>query len=263
MIVTDIPLDKLVAHPRNVRGDVGDLTELASRGAMRYLSTFSGVGGMDLGLDRAGMTCVGQVEIDAKARGILARHWPDVPRHDDIRTAKEWASDVGLVGRVDLVCGGAPCQDLSVAGTRAGFAGERSVLVLDMVALAAHVGARWIVYENVPGLLSSNSGRDLAALLHSLADSGFHYVEWRTVDAQHFGVPQRRRRVFLVAGTAAPRRGPVLLEREGREWRPSAGQQARAFTAAGTAGGTGGRSPVNALDASGGGRTTTPPRPGT
>ena len=117
---------------------------------MRYLSTFSGIGGMDLGLDRAGHECVGQVEIDKKARAVLERHWPDVPKHDDIRTAKEWASDIGLVGRVDLVCGGAPCQDLSVAGARAGFTGERSVLVLDMVALAAHLGAGWILYENVP-----------------------------------------------------------------------------------------------------------------
>lgn len=220
---------------------------------MRYLSTFSGIGGMDLGLDRAGHTCVGQVEIDAKARGILARHWPEVPKHDDIRTAKEWADERGLVGRVDLVCGGAPCQDLSVAGRREGFDGDRSVLVLDMVALAAHVQAGWLLYENVPGLLSSNQGRDLGVLLTVLADYGFHHVEWRTVDAQHFGVPQRRRRVFLVAGARAPRRGPILLEREGREWRPSTGVQAGPDAAAGTGPGPGGRSPVNALDASGGG----------
>jgi DNA (cytosine-5)-methyltransferase 1 len=220
---------------------------------MRYLSTFSGIGGMDLGLDRAGHECVGQVEIDKKARAVLERHWPDVPKHDDIRTAKEWASDIGLVGRVDLVCGGAPCQDLSVAGARAGFTGERSVLVLDMVALAAHLGAGWILYENVPGLQSSHGGRDMAVLLHQLADSGYHYVEWRTVDAQHFGVPQRRRRIFLIAGTSAPRRSPVLLEREGREWRPSTGQQAGPHAATGTGAGAAGRSPVNALDASGGG----------
>lgn len=190
---------------------------------MRYLSTFSGVGGFDLGFDRAGMTCVGQVEIDRKASAILARHWPDVPRHDDITTAKEWASERGLVGNVDVVCGGAPCQDLSVAGRREGFAGERSVLVLDMVALAAHVEADWIVYENVPGLLSSNQGRDLGVLLLVLAEHGFHYVEWRTLDSQFFGVPQRRRRVFLVAGTRAPRRAPVLLEREGGDGHPAAG----------------------------------------
>lgn len=181
---------------------------------MRYLSTFSGIGGMDLGFDRAGMTCVGQVEIDKKARAILDRHWPNVPKHDDIATAKEWASDIGIVGSVDLVCGGAPCQDLSVAGKREGFAGERSVLVLDMVALAAHVKADWIVYENVPGLLSSNQGRDLGVLILALADAGFPYVEWRVLDSRYFGVPQRRRRVFLVASTTDPRRSPVLLEPE-------------------------------------------------
>ena len=182
---------------------------------LTYLSTFSGIGGLDLGLDRAGMTCVGQVEIDKHARSVLDRHWPDVPKHDDITTAKEWASDIGLVGSVDIVCGGAPCQDLSVAGKREGFAGERSVLVLNMVALAAHVKADWIIYENVPGLLSSNQGRDLGVLILALADAGFPYVEWRTLDSRYFGVAQRRRRVFLVAGTADPRRAPVLLEREG------------------------------------------------
>jgi DNA (cytosine-5)-methyltransferase 1 len=198
---------------------------------------------MDLGFDRAGMTCVGQVEIDTKARAILERHWPDVPKHDDITTAKEWASDIGLVGRVDVVCGGAPCQDLSVAGKRAGFAGERSVLVLDMVTLAAHVGSRWIVYENVPGLLSSNGGRDLAALLYHLADSGFHYIEWRTLDSQHFGVAQRRRRVFLVAGTAHPRRTPILLEREGSVGDSQEGKSSRSDITSALTGGLGSGGP--------------------
>lgn len=218
---------------------------------MRYLSTFSGVGGFDLGFDRAGMTCVGQVEIDRKARAILDRHWPDVPKHDDITTAKEWASGIGLVGNVDLVCGGAPCQDLSVAGRREGFAGQRSVLVLDMVALAAHVEARWIVYENVPGLLSSNQGRDLGVLLTVLADSGFHYVEWRTLDSQHFGVAQRRRRVFLVAGTSAPRRAPLLLESEGGAGDSAPGVTAGQDAAGTAAGGFAGRGVVAALTRNG------------
>jgi DNA (cytosine-5)-methyltransferase 1 len=208
---------------------------------MRYLSTFSGIGGLDLGLDRAGHTCVGQVEIDKKARAILARHWPDVPRHDDITTAKEWASDIGLVGAVDLVCGGAPCQDLSVAGRRAGMAGDRSVLVLDMVTLAAHVQADWLLYENVPGLLSSNQGRDFGFLLTFLADAGYPYVEWRTLDSQHFGVAQRRRRVFLVAGAADPRRSPVLLEPEGGEWAATEVDTARQEVAGTLGGGAGSR----------------------
>jgi DNA (cytosine-5)-methyltransferase 1 len=195
---------------------------------MRYLSTFSGIGGLDLGLDRAGHTCAGQVEIDKKAMSVLQRHWPDVPKHDDIRTAKEWASDIGLVGNVDLVCGGAPCQDISVAGKQAGYGeGSRSVLVLDMVTLAAHVKARWLLYENVPGLLTSNQGRDLGYLLTFLADAGFPYIEWRTVDSQFFGVAQRRRRVFLVAGAADPRGGPVLLESEGSCGDSAPGRAAR------------------------------------
>lgn len=86
---------------------------------MRFVSLFAGVGGFDLGLEASGHTCVGQVEIDKNARKILERHWPNVPKHDDVTTAKEWANEIGLRGNVDLVVGGFPCQDLSVAGKRA------------------------------------------------------------------------------------------------------------------------------------------------
>lgn len=180
---------------------------------LNYLSCFSGIGGIDLGFDRAGLTCVGQIEIDKHARAVLDRHWPEVPKHDDVTTAAAWADRIGLRGRVDIVAGGAPCQGLSEAGKRKGLDDDRSRLVLDMVALAAHVEARWIVYENVRGLLNSNQGRDLGYLIAFLAEHGFPYVEWRLVDSQFFGVAQRRRRVFLVAGVADPRGGPVLHQR--------------------------------------------------
>lgn len=176
---------------------------------LTYLSTFTGVGGFDRGFDMSGhFKCVGMVEIDPAARSVLDRHWPEVPKHDDIRTAQRWATDLGLVGRVDVLIGGAPCQDLSVAGKRAGFDGDRSVLFFDMVDLARHVGATYLVYENVPGLLTSAGGRDFAAALAALAEGGFSHVEWRELDSQQFGVPQRRRRIFLVATTA---------DRSGRE----------------------------------------------
>lgn len=170
---------------------------------LTYLSTFTGVGGFDLGFDRAGMTCLGMCEIDDKARAVLDHHWKDTPKHDDITTAitSGWADQ--FVGRTDVLIGGAPCQDLSVAGKRRGFDGERSVLFFDMVELAAYVGAQYIVYENVPGLLRSNDGRDFGAVLHALADAGFSNIEWRELDSQQFGVPQRRRRIFLVAHTPA------------------------------------------------------------
>lgn len=190
---------------------------------MRYLSCFSGVGGMDLGFDLAGWECAGQIEIDKHARAVLEQHWPEVPKHDDITTAVDWAVGLGLRGRVDVVCGGAPCQDLSVAGKREGFDGKRSRLVLDMVALAEAVEAAVIVYENVPGLLTSNQGRDLGVLILALAEAGYGHVEWRVLDSQHFGVPQRRRRVFLVAGRDSGVFGgrEVLVEPEGMQWHPA------------------------------------------
>jgi DNA (cytosine-5)-methyltransferase 1 len=185
---------------------------------MRFVSLFAGVGGFDLGLELAGHECVGQVEIDKHCQTVLANHWPDVPRHDDVRTANEWADRIGLVGRTDLVCGGFPCQDVSVAGRRAGLAGERTGLFWDALSFASHVEARWVLLENVPGLLTSNQGRDFGTVLAALADAGYVYNEWRVLDSQFFGVPQRRRRVFLIAGVTAPDRRPLLVESEGSVW---------------------------------------------
>ena len=189
---------------------------------MRFVSLFAGVGGFDLGLERAGHECIAQVEIDKHCRTVLDKHWPDVPKHDDVRTAIEFADTIGLVGRTDLVCGGFPCQDVSVAGKRAGLAGERSGLFWDALAFATHVQAKWILLENVPGLLTSNQGRDFGTVALALGDAGFDYFEWRVLDSQFFGVPQRRRRVFIIAGTAIPDGRPLLVEREGREWNPHA-----------------------------------------
>ena len=168
---------------------------------MRFLSTFTGVGGFDLGFERAGMQCIGMCENDDKATAVLNHHWKDTTKHGDIRTAisTRWADM--FMGNTDVLIGGAPCQDLSVAGKRVGFDGDRSVLFFDMVQLAKHVKAKYLVYENVPGLLTSNQGRDFAAAIDSLGEAGFSRIEWRTLDSQNFGVPQRRKRIFLVART--------------------------------------------------------------
>lgn len=176
---------------------------------MRYLSLFSGVGGFDLGLDRAGMTCAGQVEYDAAARSVLERHWPDVPRLNDVR---EINGDE--FGTIDLICGGFPCQDVSVAGRRAGLAGERSGLWYDFRRIVDRVRPGWVTIENVPGLLSSNGGRDFATVVRGLVECGYG-VAWRILDAQYFGVPQRRRRVFIVGHLGSGRAAEVLFEREG------------------------------------------------
>ena len=188
---------------------------------MKFVSLFAGVGGFDLGLERAGHECIAQVEIDKHCRTVLDRHWPDIPKHNDVRTAIEFADTIGLVGRTDLVCGGFPCQDVSVAGKRAGLAGERTGLFWDALAFTTHVQARWLLLENVPGLLTSNQGRDFGTILLALDDAGFCHLEWRVLDSQFFGVPQRRRRVFLIASASIPGRRPLLVEREGSVWDPA------------------------------------------
>lgn len=154
-------------------------------------STFTGVGGADLGLERAGMTIAWQCELDAWKRSVLASHWPDTPIYEDITKLHDPPP-------VDLLIGGFPCQDLSVAGKRKGFTGERSVLAFDFLRIAESLRPRWLLMENVPGLLSSNNGRDLARLLDEVGAIGYGWA-YRILDARYFGVPQRRRRVFICA----------------------------------------------------------------
>lgn len=179
-----------------------------------FVSLFAGVGGFDLGFEKAGHTCVGQVEIDKNAQKILKKHWPDIPLHDDVKTAIEWAKESNLIGKVDIVCGGFPCQDVSVAGKRAGIAGARSGLFWDAIRFAQEVKAHIIVLENVPGLLSSNEGRDFGVVISEMANAGYSHIEWRVLDSQFFGVPQRRRRVFIVGSVGDRSKSPILIESE-------------------------------------------------
>lgn len=194
---------------------------------MKFVSLFAGVGGFDLGLTRSGHTCVGQVEIDKHARGMLDKQFPAIPKHDDVTTARDWADEIGLTGNIDLVAGGFPCQDLSVAGKRAGLDGKRSGLFFDALAFATHTKAKTILLENVPGLLSSNQGRDFGVLLTHLANAGFGNIEWRVLDSQFFGVPQRRRRVFIVASLGTEPFRQILSQREGSLGDSSSSEQAR------------------------------------
>ena len=159
---------------------------------MRVGSTFTGVGGADMGFEWAGMTIAWQCELDKWKRSVLAAHWPGVPIYDDITTLENPEP-------VDLMVGGFPCQDLSIAGKRKGFSGERSVLAFEFLRLAETLKPRWLVLENVPGLLSSNKGLDFERLLREVVASGYGGIAWRCLDARYFGVPQRRRRIFLVA----------------------------------------------------------------
>jgi DNA (cytosine-5)-methyltransferase 1 len=193
---------------------------------LTFGSLFSGIGGFDLGFERAGMECLFQVEIDEKCQGVLSRHWPNVEKH---RNVKEVSKD--NLRSVDVICGGFPCQDLSVAGKRAGLAGSRSGLWYEFHRILAELRPQWVVIENVPGLLSSNGGRDFAAVLSGLADIGY-LSAWRVLDAQYFGVAQRRRRVFVVASLGDGRAAEVLFEREGGAGDTPPGREAgQGFTA--------------------------------
>ena len=175
---------------------------------MKFLSLFSGIGGFDLAFTRAGMQSVGAVEIDKACQSVLHNHFPDVTIFDDVKKAGKATHDKGSI---DVICGGFPCQDLSVAGKRAGLAGERSGLWFEFARVIDELDPGWVVIENVPGLLSSNKGKDFAIILQWLAERGYG-VCWRILDAQYFGVPQRRRRVFIVASLGSGRAAEVLFE---------------------------------------------------
>lgn len=155
-------------------------------------SLFSGVGGLDLGLERAGMRVAWQVEIDDYATRVLARHWPNVPRFRDVRECGRHN-----LAPVDLVAGGFPCQPHSLAGKRSASGDDRD-LWGEFARILRELKPRWVVAENVPGLLSSEAGRFFGRVLRDLAASGYD-AEWDCLPAAAFGAPHLRDRVFLVA----------------------------------------------------------------
>jgi DNA (cytosine-5)-methyltransferase 1 len=165
---------------------------------VNVLSLFSGIGGLDLGLERAGMTVVGQVEIDPWCRKVLAKHWPEVPRHDDVRTAAEWW---GGRPAPDLVAGGFPCQPVSSAGRRLAQSDGRWLWPL-MADVLAQLRPRWVVIENVPGLRT----RGLADVLGDLGRLGYSAAAG-TISACEMGAPHPRERLLILAHTEGERCG--------------------------------------------------------
>lgn len=159
---------------------------------MRFGSLFAGIGGIDLGLERAGMTCAWQVEWDDYCQAVLKRHWPDVKRYGDITKIKTEELEP-----VELICGGFPCQPVSTAGRRRGDADDRW-LWPEYLRIVRAVRPRWVLAENVPGLLSIDSGRLFGGILRDLAESGYD-AEWRVVSARDLGARHLRRRVFILA----------------------------------------------------------------
>jgi DNA (cytosine-5)-methyltransferase 1 len=160
---------------------------------MNYLSVCSGIEAASVAWHGLGWNPVGFSEIEPFPSAVLQNRFPGVKNFGDMTKFKEWKN----VGTVDLLVGGTPCQSFSVAGLRKGLTDPRGNLMLTFGAIAHHFKARWVVWENVPGVLSSNKGRDFGAFLGMLAQLGYGFA-YRVLDAQFFGVPQRRRRVFVV-----------------------------------------------------------------
>ncbi|TFU39243.1 MULTISPECIES: DNA cytosine methyltransferase [unclassified Neisseria] len=154
-------------------------------------SLFAGIGGFDLGFEQAGFTTDWQVEIADVPRAVLADRFPHAKQFTDVRTC------LPELWRTDVIIGGFPCQDVSTAGKRRGLAGARTGLFFDAMRIVSALKPRRLVLENVTGLLNSNNGQDFQTVVQSLAQCG--YVGYRRVlDARYFGVPTKRRRVFLV-----------------------------------------------------------------
>ena len=187
------------------------------------VSLFAGIGGFDLAMQRQGVKVVASVEIDKNCNKVLAQHFPNTKQFNDITEVK--GSDLigaGFTPDRGIITGGFPCQDLSVAGKRAGLAGARSGLFWEAARIVEETQSNWFIIENVPGLLTSNSGADFGVVIGTMADLGYG-VAWRVLDAQYFGVPQRRRRVFIVGkrdpnSTSA---GEVLFKSQGSRGRTS------------------------------------------
>jgi len=217
---------------------------------LTYAELFAGAGGLSMGLEAAGFHAVAHAEIEPHARAVLRRHWPDTRLDGDVTKidGRDYAG-------VTLLSGGSPCQDLSVAGKRAGLGGARSGLFYEQVRLWSESGAPYLLWENVGGALSSNNGRDFAAVLSALVGATIPVpadgwrgggvaagreavAAFRVLDLQHFGPPQRRVRVFVLAARAGgvdP--AEVLALAEGVCGHPSPRSQARE----GAAGGVGAR----------------------
>ena len=228
---------------------------------LTYVELFAGAGGMSLGLEMAGWECVAHAEIEPHARAVLRHHWPNTPLYGDVSQ---------LDGRqfkgVTMLTGGSPCQDLSIAGKRAGMAdGTRSSLFFEQIRIWEEMEAPLILWENVYGAFSSQDGRDFAAVLSAIvgravavprdgwrrggvASGPAGIAAWRVLDAQYFGVPQRRRRVFVL-GTRDPRFDPaqVLSLLDGLSGHLASSGEAREGIAADSGTGATGQSEPNCL----------------
>ena len=201
---------------------------------MKYLSVCAGIEAASVAWHHMGWEPVAFSEIEKFPSAVLAHHYPNVPNWGDMTKFKDWPD-----ANLDVLVGGTPCQSFSVAGLRKGLDDPRGNLMLTFGAIAKRYRPQWLVWENVPGVLSSNGGRDFGAFLGMLAELGYGF-SYRVLDAQYFGVAQRRRRVFVVGYLGDwHRAAAVLFERHSLSGHPAPSRQARKGTAASTASSTG------------------------
>jgi DNA (cytosine-5)-methyltransferase 1 len=179
---------------------------------VNVLDLFSGIGGFSLGLERAGMRTVAFCEIEPFCQRVLKKHWPEVPVFGDVR-----ALTADQVGQVEVICGGFPCQDISLAGSGAGIEGRRSGLWTEYARLIGELQPRYVVVENVAILL----GRGMGRVLGDLASLGFH-AEWHCIPASYVGAPHSRDRLWIIAdrdeGAVRPRWQPRLQDSDKADW---------------------------------------------
>ena len=189
---------------------------------MRFGSVCSGIEAASCAWEPLGWKAAFFSEIEPFPSAVLAHHYPDTPNHGDMTKFKEWPDYA-----IDVLVGGTPCQSFSVAGLRKGLADPRGNLMLTYLAIADKYRPRWLVWENVPGVLSSNGGKDFGTFLGGLGELGYGFA-YRVLDAQYFGVAQRRRRVFVVGCLGDWRAAAaVLFERDSLCGNPAPSRQAR------------------------------------
>ena len=178
---------------------------------MNYISVCSGIEAATVAWNKLGWNPLGFSEVDKFPSAVLQHHYPNVPNLGDMTNYKEW----NINESVDLIIGGTPCQSFSISGLRKGLEDPRGNLTLTYIGLLDHFKPKYFIWENVPGVLSSNKGEDFSSFIRAIQEIGYGFA-YRTLDAQYFGVPQRRKRVFVVGCSAGDWRSAaeILFESE-------------------------------------------------
>jgi DNA (cytosine-5)-methyltransferase 1 len=201
---------------------------------LTHIDLFAGIGGFSCGFQNAGFVTVAYVEKDKDAQKVLRYHHPNALFLDDVKDAGKHN-----LPYADVITFGSPCQDLSIAGKRKGLDGERSNLFFEAIRIVDELKPSFAIWENVPGATSSNSGRDFANVLAAFYECGALDIAWATLDAQYFGLAQRRKRIFVVADFRGERAAEILFERDSSAWNPPPRRSAGQGTPGGTESGIG------------------------